>query len=266
MDEKLFKDLLSETDDDDAAFNMYLVVKGARPAYLIEFADHSKEKSENLVRIAKKLPHTRSRWERKGRNPRFLISNTRVSVSTFREALHDEDKLGKLLGFKCDTEWISGRYSASIVGTYHDHAAFIQTELCRSKLDAEQYKPTLQNMRSVAIPGMTFELIIRDNGYNNDEFVQFLKTANVRTLFKHKAQIRNSIANIVPNIEASFIWQQLYEHTPTFDTFSKFWKQHRVAILALAIFGDEEFAMSALKPEKQELFYANFEKLLLAYL
>lgn len=267
---KLFRDLIAQTQNDEIAFNLFLVSCGGRKATLLEAADYKHKDFDNFVNVATNfLPNVKCHWERKngkdGLPDRLLVVNQKnVSFKDVKIALVNENTLGALLGFQCQGEWVGGRYTARIIGKYKDHEAFVHQEACRDiPYTPQQFTGELAHMQKVALRDMQFELILEDSGFNFDEFLPFVKQSSVHTLFKYKQSLRNWLQNVLIDSETSIMYRALFDNTDTFRKFKLFWDKYKTMIIVLAILDEQAFM---LKPEKQQKFQENIERLLNEYL
>jgi hypothetical protein len=259
---EFFDQLLIETGNNEAALNMYLVVNGGRDATLIEFTNYGDEKGNRLVEIASSLPNVRSEWEMKGDHPpRYLIANKSVPDKLFTDALGDiGESMGKILGFKCPGD-MGGRYTVNIYALISpgNQRIDIHVEMCSNPPKENQYEHTLEKMRSVDFPGLTFHLEISDDGYTYYTFLPFIGTSDIDTLFKYRKSIANTVSNIVTNSPI----QSMLETADSKEKFIQVWNRIRSTVIVLAIVNENA---DYVNPELREDFFSEIEQGLLTYL
>ena len=235
MNKQLFEKLLNETKDLEVAINFYLVETGGRDATLLEFTNFDKKKANELVALAKKsLPNTRQEWERKGNQPRYLIANKRSNIKNFSEAINgDDNALGKLLGYKCGSMGLGGKYTVVTYAEYNGKEIQITAEVCQEYPGSRN----VDRLNSVAFKGLKFRIFIKKPSafeYNKMSDFLYKNTNNIRVLYGALEEIKNAIWNLFAPSKISFLLDRIQSE----NDFEKFWETYKNILITLAILSD----------------------------
>ena len=237
----LYRYLKVFDDNFDLAINFYLLQKGIRPSFLIEFANFSEFNEIHLakrgVEFAKKeFSNFYQGFEQTGTQPRYLISNPKmVDLAFFNQAMtgNDDVALGKVLGYHCP-----GGLENPVVGIdygviFNGEQENVTGEFCDRILSDIELKNIINLWKTAEFDGLKIDITMEVlHRLDENKMIVILTKNDINDIYKHRKAIAHKFGDF-PSTE--FIEQAFMQERPLSE-FKKWWDKYHVAVRMLTIF------------------------------
>ena len=216
----------------ELAINFYLLQKGVRPSFLIEFTNFypSTYLAEKGVKFAfEELPTFLQAYESK-KPKRYLISNPKmVSSVLFKKALHDDIALGKALGFLCPGGLFNKVSQLSYNAKYKGKEYNITTEICDKELSKAELKKIRDTWERANSKDVKF--FVEYKLSLTQDLIPLLKRDDVSEVFENRREIIESLDLMD---QSHFIIKKL--GTNSLPQFKRWWAKNRNVVVALVVY------------------------------